>query len=297
MTSDRLVTSEAGPDERLAELPRSPVAATAVPRMIGYRTAMPGVHRGLPSPWLTLVFPLSGELPIDVADAGILRSGRYVIPVGGLHTRPVYLPPPRDGGGAIAAQRGVQLDVHPLAARALFGVPAGELTGRVLELGDLLGRDAVRLTDDLGGGVDAGRATAVVARWLDQRLTGGGHGRPAGAVTVQQAPGVRRAWRLIVGSGGRCRIGDVAREVGWSRRHLTVRLRTETGLGAKDLARVARFQRARSLVSSSTHSLADIAASCGYADQSHLSTEWREFAGCTIGQWMAEELPWLSAPS
>lgn len=281
------MTSDTASADRFALLPRSPRAAAAIPRMFGYRSAMPGVHRGLPSPWLTLVFPLSGELPIEVTEGGVLRSGRYAMPVGGLHTRPVFLPPPGAAGSSCGVQRGVQLDVHPLAARTLFGLPAGALAGQVLDLDVLLGAaEAGRLTDELSGGVSPQQARAVVAAWIDDRL-----GDPA---AVRAAPEVRQAWRLIVGSGGRRLVGDVAREVGWSRRHLTAQLRAETGLGAKDIARVTRFARARSMIVTGRYPLADVAADCGYSDQSHLSTEWREFAGCTIGEWAAQELPWLS---
>ena len=275
--------------ERLAELPRSWVAARAVTRMIGYRTAMPGVHRGLPSPALTLVFPLSGEIPIQVPDGELLQSGDYAIPVGGLHTRPVYLPPPPCTVDGTHLQRGIQLAVHPLAARALFGLPAGELAGLVVDLGDILGPDAAELTDELHTDSGGAHATGVVAQWVERRI--------ATTPVPEQSPEVLRAWQLIVGSGGRRRITDVAHEVGWSRRHLTTRLRAETGLGAKDIARVSRFQRARSMIGTSRQPLAEVAVTCGYSDQSHLATEWREFAGCTIGQWIAEELPWLGEPA
>jgi len=95
-------------------------------------------------------------------------------------------------------------------------------------------------------------------------------------------------------TGGRRRIGQVAADVGWSRRHLTARLRAETGYGAKELARLARFQRARRAIVAQTDSLADVAATCGYADQSHFTAEWREFAGCSPGQWIATEVPALA---
>ena len=282
------MTGDVTTQERLAELPRSWVAARAVDRMIGYRTSMPGVHRGLPSPTLTLVFPLSGEIPIQVPSGERLRTGDYAIPVGGLHTRPVYLPPPPCTAGG-QPQRGIQVAVHPLAARALFGVPAGELAGLVLDLGDILGPDAREMSDTLHRDAGGAVATAVVTGWVERRI--------ATSTVADPPPEIRRAWELIVGSGGRRRIADVAHEVGWSRRHLTARLRAETGFGAKDIARVTRFQRARSMVLASRQPLAEIAVTCGYSDQSHLATEWRAFAGCTIGQWMAEEMPWLSEAS
>src|SRR6478672_178015 len=52
-----------------ALVPLAPPAAArgAVRDMVGYRMApMPGRHRGFPSPYLTLVFSLSGALPIEI---------------------------------------------------------------------------------------------------------------------------------------------------------------------------------------------------------------------------------------
>jgi AraC-like DNA-binding protein len=237
-----------------------------------------------------LVFSLSGALQIDVPAGDGVRSGTYGIPVGGLHTRPVMLPQSTisDGGppAASAGQRGIQLAVHPFAARALFGMPAGELTGQVLELDDVIGRQGGALQERLTGSVDPGSAVVLVSQWIERRLAAASPGRPAAEL--------QHAWRLIVSSGGRRLIGDVAREVGWSRRYLTARMQAEIGLGAKDLARVARFQLARSMVLTARAPLVRIAADCGYADQSHLTAEWREFAGCTPGQWIVEELPALT---
>ncbi len=57
----------------IASLPLAPAARAAVPAMFGYRMPpMPGVHRGLPSPYLTLVFSLSGAIPIETAFRFIL---------------------------------------------------------------------------------------------------------------------------------------------------------------------------------------------------------------------------------
>jgi AraC-like DNA-binding protein len=47
------------------------------------------------------------------------------------------------------------------------------------------------------------------------------------------------------------------------------------------------------LRSGRTTSLAETAVSSGYFDQSHLTNDWKQLAGCTPGEWMAEELPFL----
>ncbi len=270
--------------EGLIPLPRPPIAARAVPTMIGYRMPpMPGVHRGLPSPYLTLVFPLSGPVPIEIPWQTTGGADSFGIPVGGLHTSPVLLPQ-HGADGALETQRGIQLSVHPFASRALFGMPAAALSGEVLELAELIGVE--RDLADLLGHPSGTAAVARVNGWLGRRLAA----VPRGLI----APELDHAWRLIVESGGTIRASAVAREVGWSRRHLTAMMRAEIGVGVKDLARLIRFTRSKSLLVSSGLALSGVAASCGYVDQSHLTAEWRQFAGCTPGQWIADELPTLT---
>lgn len=278
--------------EALVRLVPPLAARAAVPGMVGYRMPpLPGEHRGFPSPWLTLVFSLSGALPIDVPDGPRMRSAAFHVPVGGLHTRAVVMPR-RLPHAPTADQRGIQLAVHPLAARAVFGVPAAALAGEVLEIDELVADGpelAARLAGDRPGGLSGelsgAAATAVVVRWLTARI--------GAADADPPTPELARAWQVIVGRHGRVRIGDVAREVGWSRRHLTTRLRAEIGVGAKDLARLARFARSRELIGRRDRSLAQVAADAGYADQPHLTTEWREFAGCSPGRWIAQEFPFV----
>ena len=138
-----------------------------------------------------------------------------------------------------------------------------------------------------GSGAEVRSAGEVgqVTAWLNSRL--------AAAPRPVIAPELRRAWQLIVGSGGSMRVSAVAADVGWSRRHLTAMMRAEIGVGAKDLARLARFGRSRRMMTGAVP-LVDVAAGCGFDDQSHLNAEWRQFAGCTPGQWMADELPTLT---
>lgn len=101
------------------------------------------------------------------------------------------------------------------------------------------------------------------------------------------------AWRVLLARGGGVRIGDLAGHVGWSRRHLGERFRSELGLSPKAAARVLRFERALShLERSDTRRLADVAVACGYVDQAHLTREWRALAGLPPAAWLAaQELP------
>jgi AraC-like DNA-binding protein len=213
--------------------------------------------------------------PLRVAGLGGLVTAHGV--VGGLHTSPARI-------DASAPQEGLQYGLTPLGAGALLGVSAAELRGLAVDLADVLGRRGVALVDAIESASSWRERFRLLDAGLNQRLDG----RPAAA-----PPEVREAWRLIF-AGDATRVAAVAEHVGWSRRHLSAQFRALTGLTPKQAARIARFEAARGLLlRSGRPSLIEVATCCGYADQSHLSREWQALAGCTIGTWLREELPFV----
>jgi transcriptional regulator GlxA family with amidase domain len=69
------------------------------------------------------------------------------------------------------------------------------------------------------------------------------------------------------------------------RRALAKLFRREVGFGLKHYARLARFERAlRSVRAGNAPPLGLIAAQHGFADQAHLTHEFRCFAGCAPGR-------------
>ena len=242
------------------------------------RGVPPARHLGLPSPWLTLIFTLDEPMHVARHPDPHQAPGLYRALVGGLHTTPAVIA--HDG-----TQSGIQLQVSPLGARALLGLPAGELTGLDLHAADLLGR----LSADLPEQLHAAGSWDARFRLLDDRL-----GRLMDTDRPLPAAEVRRAWRVLCGSGGTARIADVAREVGWSERHLAARFRTEIGLAPKAAARVIRFDRARHMLPRLPG--AAVAATCGYADQAHLVRDFVAFTGLAPTGWLAAEVGNLQAP-
>ncbi|MGW2544008.1 DUF6597 domain-containing transcriptional factor, partial [Kitasatospora sp. NPDC001574] len=91
----------------------------------GYRQRglAPALHRGLPSPYLTFILTLDEPLTMAGHPDPAQPPGSFTTLVGGLHTAPALIT--HDG-----RQSGIQLSVHPLAARALFGLPAGSTDAR-----------------------------------------------------------------------------------------------------------------------------------------------------------------------
>jgi AraC-like DNA-binding protein len=255
----------------------APPLRSFVDQYIGYRQEgfAPGLHRGLPSRHLTFIVSLAD--PVDIAgmpDAA-QRPASYQAFLGGLHAAPATI---RHDG----TQVGVSIQLTPLGARALLGVPAGALAWSVVDLEDVIGRPAHELVERLAAAPPGAARFAVLDDVLSRRLC-----EPAGP-----SPETVQAWERLVASGGSVDVRTLAREVGWSRRHLSERFRTELGLPPKVLARVLRFERARRLLERPERpSLADVAVVCGYYDQAHLNREWRELAGCSPGVWLAEELP------
>jgi AraC-like DNA-binding protein len=95
-------------------------------------------------------------------------------------------------------------------------------------------------------------------------------------------------------------VGEVAAEVGYSRRRLSSVVRAECGVTPKEWQRIARFSASRARLARQAGrgrvSLAALAAATGYADQAHLTREWRALAGCTPTTWLRTEFPFLQDP-
>lgn len=246
----------------------------------GYRQrgVAPALHRGLPSPYLTLVLTLDEPLVIAAHPDPRQRPGRYDALIGGLHLTPALIT--HDG-----SQSGVQVAVRPLGCRALFGLPAGELAGLDTDFDAVAGDTFVgTLRDRLR---HAGTWPERFAL-LDDTM--------AGLIRERAAvhPDVAYAFDRLVDSGGEVTIGELAGEIGWSPRHLTDRFRAEVGLRPKETARVVRFDRARRLLRAGVR-LGDVAAKAGYFDQAHLNREFRVLAGLSPTRWLADEFGFVQA--
>jgi AraC-like DNA-binding protein len=242
-----------------------------------YEDLPPGRHRGMPSPYLTLIVTLDDPLVIDRHPDPRAGPGEYLTLAGGLHTAPAMIS--FDG-----RMSGIQLAVSPLAARTLFGLPAGELANVDVEATEVLGATATELHERVRQAPDWPARFEI----LDTLLLAGAD--PDAEVHA----GVARAWQRVLASGGTVRVGELAMEVGWSPRHLQALFQAETGLTPKAACRVTRFHRARRLLQRRVSAgrppgLADLAARCGYFDQAHLAREFRELAGCPPSVWLAEE--------
>jgi AraC-like DNA-binding protein len=178
--------------------------------------------------------------------------------IGGLHDRQVTTEHP-------GRSLGMQVNLDPLGARALVGAPLHELAHRTVPLEEILDPFLVeRLAD----------APAWDARFalLDDTLA-------PRLADARPSPEVAWAWRRLRATHGRVPIGELAAELGWSRKRIVARFRDEIGLPPKAVARILRFEHARDLAGAM--SWGELAFECGFADQSHLIAEFRRITGRT----------------
>jgi AraC-like DNA-binding protein len=115
-------------------------------------------------------------------------------------------------------------------------------------------------------------------------------------------PEVAHVWARMVQARGGVRVEQVAGEVGWSRKRLWTRFRSQIGLTPKRAAQLVRFDHAAHRLAAGC-SAARVAAEIGYVDQSHLHRDVRAFAGVTptavaVSPWLAvDDVVWAAPES
>lgn len=248
-----------------------------VRQYVGYRMEgfPPGLHRGLPSRYLTFLVSIGRPIQTAAVPNGSPPPPLQAL-VGGLQTGPTLV---RHDG----TEAGVAVELTPLGARSLFGLPAVELTSHIVNLGDLLGAAGRALPERLAAAGD----WPSRFRLLDQVLCGAS--RPGARPPAE----VAHVWRRLLSAVEGPAVTDLAREVGWSRRHLTEVFHREVGLPPRQFVRVLRFERsAIALARRPGMPLGELAQRLGFYDQAHLYREWRQLAGCSPAAWaQQEELP------
>jgi len=176
----------------------------------------------------------------------------------------------------------LELLLEPLGAYTLLGLPLDALSGRTVDLIDVLGADGRRLAEQLREAPTWRQRFALLDRFLLRRLARG----------PRPSPEVGWAWERLVASGGAVPIRRIADEVGWSHKHLIARFRQQVGLRPKTAARLVRFDGVlRRLDERRPLDWGRVAAEAGYADQAHLIREFRGFSGTTPTEFQARTLP------
>ena len=111
--------------------------------------------------------------------------------------------------------------------------------------------------------------------------------------TIRRGREMRSARRPAgIAKSRKGRVSALAREIGWSRKHLAERFSIEVGARPKTAGRILRFAGARRSIDAGIRvgpmDWADLAADWGYADQAHLIREFRAMAGVTPADYVQD---------
>lgn len=253
--------------------PRGPY--TMVEEIWEQRSADAQRWRILPTGRVELIFRLG--MPFSLEKARLLGPDadaiRHFCFLSGLHTRPLDLS--FDGFHVF----GVRL--HPVAVRALFGIPCSEVRDGAIEGEHVLG-DLARIEDRLRSAPDFPSR----ARWMERELSG----RLQNHDALRSAERMRRLASMLPIEGSAPQ-RYLSRMMSYSRSH-THRLFTSwLGQSVTDVVRLKRFVHATRALHVDNGSLSRIGSGLGYFDQAHFIRDFREFSGMTPGEYRRQKGP------
>jgi AraC-like DNA-binding protein len=230
-------------------------------------------RRELPHGEGVLIFNLGAPIAIIAGDGCELRLGTGQAFVAGFHLRPAL-------SVSCGSQRGIEIDLPLTSLRRLLGLPMDMLLDGAVNVVNILGPDTARFGAKLATAPTLAARMDLIDIFLIQRLAA------APALPAEQM----LALRMLASPEND--IMDVARAIGWSRKHLANRVRDVVGVGPRSFRRVLRFQRAIAMIPSAcAPNWAGLAIDAGYYDQSHLIREFGELAEMTPTDYLIRMMP------
>jgi AraC-like DNA-binding protein len=161
---------------------------------------------------------------------------------------------------------------RPARAARFLCVPVAALRDTAISIEDVWGSRAGRLSSELAAGDEASRLDRLEAVLLARRRA---------IRSAARAVDVSRLSALVMRRRGHLTVNGMARAAGVSRQYLTREFREEIGISPKLYSRLARFQSGLAYAGTGRVDWAVAAAHLGYADQSHMIAEFREFSALT----------------
>lgn len=161
--------------------------------------------------------------------------------------------------------------LEPASTELFFRAPASELADQIIDLERVWGWRG-RIADDLAGLGDASRISRLEAELVDH-FRRGSHPSTRALAALAQWAGAHPLEMTVQ------RLADAA---GLSTRHLNRVFRQAIGVSPKRYCRLARFHAGLAYTTGGEDNhWANVAIRLGYADQSHMIAEFREFSSLT----------------
>jgi AraC-like DNA-binding protein len=257
------------------------VTRTAPPALADYAFDYIGYHdetgafRQITTPSGGVVFILNLGDPYRIQNGAGAAPENFDSFIAGLSDVPGYV----DATGLSA---GVQVNLTPVGARLLTGLPMHLLTNAVLNAEEAFGPASSELIERLRAATNWGARFQIIDRFIQARLL----------ASKERPDAMLWAYATLRRTSGAASIASLAAALGYSQKQLIAQFREHLGLPPKTLARVMRFEVAlRMIRDGGRPDWAQIVLDCGYYDQAHLIREFREFAGMTPGEYAGRLSP------
>jgi AraC-like DNA-binding protein len=171
--------------------------------------------------------------------------------------------------------------LYPFAIPRLFEYPASDFTNISPDLASVFGREGMLLDERMYTAPTNESRISIINDFLTRKLN----------ATSRELPSIYQSIHTVLTNNGTLSVDDLAAEHGLSRRQFERCFKDLAGLSPKLYSRVIRFQAATRFKLTGTRDLTEIAYACGYYDQSHFISDFREFSGYTPKEyfWNAAE--------
>ena len=204
-----------------------------------------------------------------------IKFSRTSAVVSGQATRPTA------ANASFSSGTGLGVKLRPGAFPSLFGIPAHEVTDRVIPLEDILGNSASGLIEQISTATTASAQLQLFEKALMRFVQSRYNSKD---LIGQEVVTVLRKLSIM-------QVSKLAQTLGYSSRHFQRKLNEFIGFSPRLYRRISRFERTLELIQiSSKHGKTNwsaIALACNYTDQSHFIREFRQFAGQTPAAYLA----------
>jgi len=212
-------------------------------------------------------------------------------------------PPTRAYSQSFSPPLTIVVTFRPAGASLIWPAQMNELRDRGADLAQLLGTEATRLAAELTVAASDEARLARLERFLLERLETSSSRTLRATRLVHEAVGelqrrcnvapISEAFATGLGVDGEEE--DSPSGLERSRRQMRRLFQSIVGLNPHTVLRIERFHQALKLASASKPPpWADIAARCGYYDQAHMITDFKDFAGappCQALRLLGSSLP------
>jgi AraC-like DNA-binding protein len=162
--------------------------------------------------------------------------------------------------------------LYPYSIPRIFGFPANDLSDNLTDLRSILGVEGGELEERIMTAADNRARVSILAAFLSRRLES----------DKRELPPVFTSINRIIETRGLADVRALSSDFCLSHRQFERKFKEFSGFSPKLYSRIVRFGTTLKYYGSG-RSLTDIAYECGYYDQSHFISDFREFSGYNPG--------------